>query len=508
MVFKHALKNVPDVTFACILHEAAVRVMGSAANALERLMEQEYGSDVRLREYLVRLRVQLVLEAHPDNCNADEDNAVLTTCSRAFATCLDSLQQQLNDSDGATDCDYVTSVILRSTLHTVSDFLAAHATTQSGPFKKRTDEGHTSKKRRTIDESAVKLLVADLVGVSGRLLEIQLRAQTGGTLQTTTESRCIEGRVLVRILLESLDQPSACATNITMQAWAEWVRRSGSSLRKLQAGAQTKATKDPSSAPSSSQPNTLTAWTDTVEASRKMLVQLMQLSLIEGTRVKSGVESAATTGQGQGRLTIHDTTTSLFLLLEYADLLVMTALGADTVRQALDLLLSLRGFDSSIEGVIKKLVLLKHFPDHGNSSFGRVYYMTQLAQLSTSFSSEITAKGDKHDGFVSSIVSFQGTVTWLLQQVDQRPALFFDVDLTPFYEYSLQYMLLVLGTRSSEASSPADSLRGVAAFAVSVAERAVAKYRDNQNLWRVFQDIERVCGRHSQAQHLQWRSKV
>jgi hypothetical protein len=145
VVFKHALKNVPDVAFACTLHEAAVRVMGSAANTLERLMEQEYANNMYLREYLIRLRVQLVLEAHcASSVNEADDggnNAILATCSSAFAACLDSLQQ-LKGSDGADNCDFIASIALRSTLRAVSNFLAANAQ----PGSLQTEEGHIGKK--------------------------------------------------------------------------------------------------------------------------------------------------------------------------------------------------------------------------------------------------------------------------------------------------------------------------------------------------------------------------
>lgn len=483
VVFKHAIRNVPDVVFACTLHEAALRMMGCVANELECLMEKEYGSDAYLREYLIRVRVQLSLEASADG-NIDSEKA-LTICSNAVDKCLDSLRQLDENVIELGDRDSIMCGVLCSTLSSVSEFLATQTLPES--FDPSSDEDRVGKKRRVINtnESAVCLLVANLMNVSELLLAIQLRAHADGT-QLVAESRCIEGRIKVRMLLESLGHPFACSKTLTLRELNEWIRSSGSSLRRLQSSATGKSASSGNSVSSQSSP--LTAWIETIELSRRMLTELLQLCLIEGceqpTKKKAHTSNAST-----DRLDVNNTADLLKLLLEHADLLVTSEMGANTVKHTLDLLLSLRGFDF-VEDSIKQLVLLKHFP--GNGAFTRVHFMTELAKQSASNENSL---GNSR---------FQKTVAWLLKQVDQRPSLFFDTNLTSFYEYILQYILFILHPSKDSSMNSRDTRT----FAVTIAERAVAKYHDNRHLWQAFQDIERVCGHNDKAQHLLWRSKV
>lgn len=498
VVFKHALRHVSDLDFVCSLHEAAVRVMGSVANTLEQMMLQEYGSDSRLQEYLVRVRVQLALDAHTGAAAAD----VLTSCSRAFAACFESLES-LGDSDNTLDA--IACGAFYNTLNAVRGFLVAHA--QSGPLTSSAPAG-SKKRRRESHEPSVDSFMAHLRAVSDRLLALQSRAHAREG-QLVVECRCVESRVLVHLLVEALGvdpQPAnAIAPILNTHELIDWLRYSGKSLREVRG--LKKVPSSSSSSSSSSSQQGLSVWAATASASLELLVQLTQLGLLDEACRQTRLPSAVAISV-QGSLETDCVVEFVFLLLEYADLLIQTSTGAAATKRALDLLLSLRGFDSAAEDILKRIVLLKHYPEQheeGGHVSNRVHFMVELVRLSTASQGDDQPVCAGPEG-VRTIAGFQSTVAWLLQQVDQRPSLFFDADLAPFYEYVLEYLLLFLGVVASDGSVVAGGT--TQAFAVTVAERAVAKYPGNANLWSAFQGIERVCGRHDKVQHLQWRAKI
>lgn len=479
VVFKYAVRHVPDVEFACSLHEASVRVLGTAANALESLMKAQFGADARLQEYLICVRVKLALELQASTDPNRSD--IKVACSRSLKTCLDMVQQ-FRTTEEAVDKEAIACGSILGTLKVVCTFLASHAQSPlldaASASKRRRLTGARSKESIQTTES----IKSHASAVSKVLSELQSHfasRNSNDCTQLIAECKCVEGLALARILLVSVDAVDANAdSSLEGQGHVEWLRQSGAALRHLFTAPASSSSSLPSR--KEEQQKALSAWVSTVESLRDSHSRLLQLSLLE----RSVDESRPPT--------VQMTEDWLLALAEHADLLVLSVEGARVLHSSLELLVCLRGFDEVLERVFQQIILLKKIPDH---EFDRLHWMTELVRLSLTFG-----------GGEGPESAFRRCVSWAFKQVDQRPSLFSNVDVSSLFELVLRQLIRTL--RSHSVPTPSQQTRELAEFAEWVAERAGTKCPDHKSVWRALSDLQRVQGRHDMAQHLQWRANV
>lgn len=106
MVFKHAVKAVDDISFACELHRTCVGVSAALAAKLERELVVSFTYEGKLWEYLSNSKVEAVLDRNEKRRNRMKmrgresreergkcSSQLLHICCRALVPCLSILEE-------------------------------------------------------------------------------------------------------------------------------------------------------------------------------------------------------------------------------------------------------------------------------------------------------------------------------------------------------------------------------------------------------------------------------